>query len=346
MAQMIGPKSHLKAFLGHPPCPSHACVVYENVERQPHLAERLGCLAHRSQPGKVQLDKVHSVVAAVATNSTYDRHSALFGTARKHNNAALARQLGCRRQADAGAGTSDQKYATFKLAHLGALYPIPVRAGAKCTATHNSPWREWPLASWGLPAPYRMVSLGPKVPKPAMPLRARLVALRSWGRRRKPLFVQDFKVVDMACDEAAGHLLANAKGILTRALWATKAEGDRIASKIGPRSWPSALAKNVQIHLGPVRLHRDSVVVSFSWRALAGPSLFPRLDADLEVAPFGPGQASLTMRGTYRPPGGILGKVADELLLHRVANATVRDFLEAVCQSLSSYRDEFTKIVP
>ena len=69
----------------------------------------------------------------------------------------------------------------------------------------------------------------------------------------------------------------------------------------------------------------------------AGGRLFPVLDADLTLAPAGQNAASLRLDGTYRPPLGSLGAELDRLLLHRVAEATIHNFLERVAAALAQY---------
>ena len=67
----------------------------------------------------------------------------------------------------------------------------------------------------------------------------------------------------------------------------------------------------------------------------AGGRLFPVLDADLTLAPAGQNAASLRLDGTYRPPLGSLGAELDRLLLYRVAEATIHNFLERVAAALA-----------
>jgi hypothetical protein len=43
----------------------------------------------------------------------------------------------------------------------------------------------------------------------------------------------------------------------------------------------------------------------------------------------------LTLRGRYEPPLGTLGRQIDRLLLHRVAEATVRSFMRRLAESLT-----------
>jgi hypothetical protein len=43
----------------------------------------------------------------------------------------------------------------------------------------------------------------------------------------------------------------------------------------------------------------------------------------------------LTLAGSYRPPLGSLGHALDRVILHRVAVATIRDFLARVAAQLA-----------
>ena len=67
-----------------------------------------------------------------------------------------------------------------------------------------------------------------------------------------------------------------------------------------------------------------------TWRATGPERLFPQLDADLEVAALGPQRTQLSISARYRPPLGAFGRALDRALLHRVAEATIKDFLDRV----------------
>jgi hypothetical protein len=72
-----------------------------------------------------------------------------------------------------------------------------------------------------------------------------------------------------------------------------------------------------------------------TWEPLGLDGLFPRLDADLEVGPLGQDRTQLAISARYRPPLGVLGQAIDRVLLHRVAEATVKDFLDRVGQAIA-----------
>lgn len=152
---------------------------------------------------------------------------------------------------------------------------------------------------------------------------------------RRAAFVQDFAVLDRGYPAVAGRLAADAAGLFTAALQAARLEGESLRVSVAPAGWPVVLSKSVELCVGPARTYADHQIVGFTWHARGGDSLFPRMDADLELAPFGPGRTEVVLRGSYEPPGGLLGYEADRLLCHRVACSTARAFLRRVCAGLA-----------
>ncbi len=88
----------------------------------------------------------------------------------------------------------------------------------------------------------------------------------------------------------------------------------------------------------PFRLPQKTLLPIW-WRATAPEQLFPALEADIEVAALGPNRTQLSMSARYRPPMGTVGRILDRTLLHRVAEATVKDFLDRVGEGLSARID-------
>jgi hypothetical protein len=62
--------------------------------------------------------------------------------------------------------------------------------------------------------------------------------------------------------------------------------------------------------------------------------LFPALDADLEIAALDAHRTQLAMSARYVPPLGALGRAIDRAIMFRVAEATLKDFLDRVRDSL------------
>lgn len=92
------------------------------------------------------------------------------------------------------------------------------------------------------------------------------------------------------------------------------------------------VAKRVEVEFGPVVRYPSRTILALRWRPV-GPGaggLLPDLDADLEIGPLSPATTQLSLSGTYHPPLGQLGRLADRVVLHRLAEATVKDFLDRV----------------
>src|SRR4029453_15692434 len=63
--------------------------------------------------------------------------------------------------------------------------------------------------------------------------------------------------------------------------------------------------------------------------------LLPRLDADIELGSLGEDRTQLAISARYRPPLGVVGRAVDRVLLHRVAEATLKDFLDRLGQAIT-----------
>src|SRR5215469_6780453 len=113
-------------------------------------------------------------------------------------------------------------------------------------------------------------------------------------------------------------------------------EGMAGLARIGPRGPAPGISRLAEIRFQPLAAQQGRAGLALRWEARGpGGRLFPVLDADLPVAPAGEDAALLTLAGAYRPPLGSLGAELDRLLLHRVAEATIRDFLERVATALA-----------
>ncbi|HEY4606025.1 MAG TPA: hypothetical protein VIH55_00135, partial [Acidimicrobiia bacterium] len=110
--------------------------------------------------------------------------------------------------------------------------------------------------------------------------------------------------------------------------WADVAyrDGEELRTRVGPSS--GTFAKEVQLEIGVAEIHRAGLVYPISWYATGAGVLFPRLSADLTVSHVGHEQTRLRLEGTYEPPLGPLGKVVDRVLLRKVADATVKAWID------------------
>jgi hypothetical protein len=109
--------------------------------------------------------------------------------------------------------------------------------------------------------------------------------------------------------------------------------GERLLTEVGFGA-QHRLRKEVEIEFGdPIRT-LTKTILPMHWAAARSRSLFPELDADLEVAPLGTHQTQLSMSARYVPPLGGLGRAIDRAVLNRVAESTLKDFLDRVAEAL------------
>jgi hypothetical protein len=83
----------------------------------------------------------------------------------------------------------------------------------------------------------------------------------------------------------------------------------------------------------PIRVPAK-MILPIRWHAAGHEHRFPTLEADIEVAPMTPSTTQLSMSARYTPPMGALGRAVDRALLHRVAEATVKDFVDRVATTI------------
>ncbi len=96
------------------------------------------------------------------------------------------------------------------------------------------------------------------------------------------------------------------------------------------------LSKLVRVQVRELAWTDRSVRLAIRWEASGpGGGLFPVLDADITMAPFGEQVTILAVAGAYRPPLGAMGAALDRAILHRVANATIGAFLAQVARRIT-----------
>ncbi len=83
--------------------------------------------------------------------------------------------------------------------------------------------------------------------------------------------------------------------------------------------------KAAYVDLGIPHQIDDRWELEISWRAATAAPLFPVFSGRLIID-----RTKLRIDGLYAPPGGVVGRVADRVLLHVAANATARWLLQEI----------------
>jgi hypothetical protein len=143
------------------------------------------------------------------------------------------------------------------------------------------------------------------------------------------MFVHYFTEVGCPAEEAVTAL----EMLRTRlGSWADGAyrDGEHLSIRL---SEGKPLAKVVLFELGDPADVRGVRSYPITWRAIGATGLFPRLEGELLIADMG-NRAILTLRGNYDPPLGAVGRLVDRTLLGRVADATVKSWVDKVAAAL------------
>ena len=137
-------------------------------------------------------------------------------------------------------------------------------------------------------------------------------------------------------EERVNRLLRDLTG------WADAAyrDGEELRARVGPGGRHPIIAKTVTLDVGrPVR-SPDQTTIPLSWRATGAPGLFPVMNADLIIARLGPDMAQLGFSGSYEAPGGTIGQAIDQALLHRIAESSVKTFVDRIAEAVGNQPEQ------
>ena len=150
------------------------------------------------------------------------------------------------------------------------------------------------------------------------------------------MLLHDYAYVPIPVERVRDRIVADHGEWLSPMAAGAAREGDVLRLRVGPIESLPMLGKTVTVHTGEAIARGEVTVVPMTWQATGSPGLFPALTADLEVAAIGPMLTQLTLRGRYEPPLGALGQRLDRLLMHRVAEATIRAFMLRLAEGLTT----------
>jgi hypothetical protein len=149
------------------------------------------------------------------------------------------------------------------------------------------------------------------------------------------MFIRYYLELPLPAGAAEEALLDTPAGWLSSMAGAAQRRGDHLLTEVGVGPLGGRLRRLVSIRLGePVR-SPSMTSLPLTWEPVGLEGLLPRLDATLELGAIGEAQTQLAISARYRPPLGTVGRTVDRVLLHRVAEATVKDFLDRVGQAIT-----------
>jgi hypothetical protein len=112
-------------------------------------------------------------------------------------------------------------------------------------------------------------------------------------------------------------------------------EGERLTVHVGLEVAGKHVGGPVRLEVGEPLDSQHAVLLPLRFRPRDHRRLFPILEGSLDAAWLGPGRTYLALSLTYDPPLGLVGRLVDQTLLHRVAETVVQRFLEAIGHELT-----------
>jgi hypothetical protein len=142
-----------------------------------------------------------------------------------------------------------------------------------------------------------------------------------------------FLELPLPLDAVATTLLADPESWVPGIASLASQRGDALLADVGFGT-ERRLSHQVAVSFGSPLEMESKTLLPIRWTPAGPQSLFPSLDADLEVASLGADRTQLSINARYQPPFGPLGRAVDRALLHRVAEATLKDFLDGLGRAI------------
>lgn len=153
------------------------------------------------------------------------------------------------------------------------------------------------------------------------------------------LFLRYYTVIERPFADAEGAFLSSPENWMPVLATEANGNGERLLSELGFQVGDRRVKRQIALELGEPLRGAALTIRAVRWHAAANAGLFPELDGHLEVAALGASSTQLGLSANYKPPMGLIGQLADRTLLHRVAEVTIKDFLERVAGRLKEKPD-------
>ena len=149
------------------------------------------------------------------------------------------------------------------------------------------------------------------------------------------MFLRYFVVIDRPFQEIERQFVEGPERWMPALAVEANGHGGRMLSELGFKLAGRRIGRCVELELGGPRRTEGVTLLPIKWRAASVSGIFPVLEGQFELARMGIATTQLGLSATYEPPFGLVGKIADRAMLHRVAEITVKEFVEQIAARLS-----------
>ena len=161
------------------------------------------------------------------------------------------------------------------------------------------------------------------------------------------MFVRYYLELPLPARQVEQTLVQAPAGWLAAIAAAAQERGNGLLSEVGVGAPGARVGRPPSLRLGePVHL-ASMTSLPLTWEPAGPEGLLAGLDAILELGALGPARTQLAISARYRPPEDSAGQPGDRFLAHRVAEATLKDFLDQLGHAISlSQPDPAARIGP
>jgi hypothetical protein len=154
-----------------------------------------------------------------------------------------------------------------------------------------------------------------------------------------PRELHAYDYVNAAYSRVREALLRDGKAIFQRATASAASRAGDVGATLRVDVGPLQVGVDVSIEM---KGHRDETTAlgersthfELGWTATRAPGLFPSMEGTLSLLPLGSRETQLDFHARYEPPLGVVGDALDAVAGRRVAEASLRRFIEDVCARL------------
>jgi hypothetical protein len=148
------------------------------------------------------------------------------------------------------------------------------------------------------------------------------------------VFLRSYVVVARPFAEVEADMATGAENWMPDMAKHANGDGEKLLSELGFNLGKRRIGRRIKMDIGAPKMATGLMFLPIRWHAATETGLFPTLEGDLEIAALGSAKTQLGLSANYEPPLGLIGKIADRALFHRVAEVTVKDFLERIGKRL------------
>lgn len=150
------------------------------------------------------------------------------------------------------------------------------------------------------------------------------------ARYSAQVFLRYYVMIGRPFAEVEEEFTAGAERWMPAMAQRANGHGVKLLSELGFDAGNRRIGRRIEVKLGAPTRTAGVTLVPVRWQAATKAALFPALEGQLEIAKLGLTTTQLGLSASYEPPLGLVGKIADRALLHRVAEVTVQDFMKRI----------------